>query len=148
MVSLKDLHYDYSRVELKMELKEKVKVGATIRLSLDTYLSFGFSTIETNIIWTEQDIQLLKEQIQSIPLIGDSVDYLNGLEPDLSFIYIRSNDLANNELILFITLDSGQINHQIGTDSGPAIKLLTTQQELLKWITDLEMSFLKDNKVE
>lgn len=39
-------------------------------------------------------------------------------------------------------MDSGQINNNIGTDTGPTLKIIITKDELLSWINEIERSFL------
>ncbi len=140
MVSLKDLNYDESKVELLMELQKKEMIEDVLRMDIKILLSFGFSKIESNIVWTKEDIEILKKQIQSIEI--NKTDEMSTLEPDLTFTYLSSSD--DNEIALYISIDSGFINSNIGTESGPAIKMFTTKLDLLDWIKSIEMSFLNE----
>src|SRR5690625_1527215 len=141
MITLFDMYYEDSKVKMDMLLRNKEKNEDFVRLDIQVSFEFNLSTVESNIVWTEEDISILKEQIHEISS-ESIVGTLSSLEPDLTFMYIKDSEEETEELTLYITLDSGLINSDIGTETGPTLKIITTEDKLIKWISNIEHSFL------
>ncbi len=141
MIILFDMYYENSKVKMDMLLKNKEEIEDFVRLDIQVSFEFNFSTVESNIVWTQEDISILKEQIHEISS-ESIVGTLSSLEPDLTFMYIKDSEEETEELTLYITLDSGLVNSAIGTETGPTLKIITTEDKLIKWINDIEHSFL------
>jgi len=140
MITLFDMYYEDSKVKMDMLLRNKEKNEDFVRLDIQVSFEFNLSTVESNIVWTEEDISILKEQIHEMSS-ESIVGTLSSLEPDLTFMYIKDSE-ETEELTLYITLDSGLINSDIGTETGPTLKIITTEDKLIKWISNIEHSFL------
>lgn len=141
MITLFDMYYEDSKVKMDMLLRNKETIEDFVRLDIQVSFEFNFSKIGSNIVWTQEDINILKEQIHEISS-GSTVGTLSSLEPDLTFMYINDFEEENEELNLYITLDSGLINNAVGTETGPTLKIITTKDRLIKWINNIEHSFL------
>ncbi|MFD1168599.1 hypothetical protein [Oceanobacillus caeni] len=147
MVLLKDKYYTDSKVQLDLKLNTKRQIEDTLRLDINICFEFGFSKLESTIVWTQEDINILEKQINEIS-VQSPIGSLATIEPDLNFLYYLLPDQeddkepSNKELALYLTLDSGLINNNIGTETGPTIKITTTKKELIKWINDIKDSFL------
>ncbi|MCU9602421.1 hypothetical protein OEV75_14615 [Caldibacillus kokeshiiformis] len=148
MVSLKDVNYKDSRVQMNMKLNKKEKIEDLLSLDIDVCFQFGFSKIESTIVWTQEDINILEKQIMEIPN-QSNIGSLTTIEPDLSFTYYiipnqeEIEDFSDKEIVLFITLDSGHINNNMGTETGPTLKIITTYREMTKWISNIKTIFLR-----
>ncbi|MED1674808.1 hypothetical protein [Pallidibacillus thermolactis] len=148
MVSLKDVNYEDSRVQMNMKLNKKEKIEDLLSLDIDVCFQFGFSKIESTIVWTQEDINILEKQIMEIPN-QSNIGLLTTIEPDLSFTYYiipnqeEIEDFSDKEIVLFITLDSGHINNNMGTETGPTLKIITTYREMKKWISNIKTAFLR-----
>jgi len=148
MVSLKDVNYEDSRVQMNMKLNKKEKIEDLLSLDIDVCFQFGFSKIESTIVWTQEDINILEKQIMEIPN-QSNIGSLTTIEPDLSFTYYiipnqeEIEDFSDKEIVLFITLDSGHINNNMGTETGPTLKIITTYREMKKWISNIKTAFLR-----
>lgn len=148
MVSLKDVNYEDSRVQMNMKLSKKEKIEDLLSLDIDVCFRFGFSKIESTIVWTQEDINILEKQIMEIPN-QSNVGSLTTIEPDLSITYYiipnqeEVEDFSDKEIVLFITLDSGHINNNMGTETGPTLKMITTYREMTKWISNIKIAFLR-----
>lgn len=148
MVSLKDVNYKDSRVQMNMKLNKKEKIEDLLSLDIDVCFQFGFSKIESTIVWTQEDINILEKQIMEIPN-QSNIGLLTTIEPDLSFTYYiipnqeEIEDFSDKEIVLFITLDSGHINNNMGTETGPTLKIITTYREMTKWISNIKTIFLR-----
>ncbi|AWI11516.1 hypothetical protein LI012_13165 [Caldibacillus thermoamylovorans] len=148
MVSLKDVNYEDSRVQMNMKLSKKEKIEDLLSLDIDVCFQFGFSKIESTIVWTQEDINILEKQIMEIPN-QSNVGSLTTIEPDLSITYYiipnqeEVEDFSDKEIVLFITLDSGHINNNMGTETGPTLKMITTYREMTKWISNIKTAFLR-----
>ena len=148
MVSLKDVNYEDSRVQMNMKLSKKEKIEDLLSLDIDVCFQFGFSKIESTIVWTQEDINILEKQIMEIPN-QSNVGSLTTIEPDLSITYYiipnqeEVEDFSDKEIVLFITLDSGHINKNMGTETGPTLKMITTYREMTKWISNIKTAFLR-----
>lgn len=148
MVSLKDVNYKDSRVQMNMKLNKKEKIEDLLSLDIDVCFQFGFSKIESTIVWTQEDINILEKQIMEIPN-QSNIGLLTTIEPDLSFTYYiipnqeEIEDFSDKEIVLFITLDSGHINNNMGTETGPTLKIITTYREMKKWISNIKTAFLR-----
>ena len=148
MVSLKDVNYEDSRVQMNMKLNKKEKIEDLLSLDIDVCFQFGFSKIENTIVWTQEDINILEKQIMEIPN-QSNIGLLTTIEPDLSFTYYiipnqeEIEDFSDKEIVLFITLDSGHINNNMGTETGPTLKIITTYREMKKWISNIKTAFLR-----
>lgn len=140
MITLFDMYYEESKAKMDMLLRNKEKNEDFVRLDIQVSFEFNLSTVESNIVWTEEDISILKEQIHEMSS-ESIVGTLSSLEPDLTFMYIKDSE-ETEELTLYITLDSGLINSDIGTETGPTLKIITTEDKLIKWISNIEHSFL------
>lgn len=147
MVSLKDVSYEDSKVQMDIKLNNKEQIEDILRLNINVCFQFGFSKIESNIVWTQEDINILEKQIMEIPN-QSNIGSLTTIEPDLSFIYYiipnqeEIEDFSDKEIVLYITLDSGLINNNMGTETGPTLKIITTYHEITKWINNIKSSFL------
>jgi hypothetical protein len=86
MVSLKDVNYKDSRVQMNMKLNKKETIEDLLSLDIDVCFQFGFSKIESTIVWTQEDINILEKQIMEIPN-QSNIGSLTTIEPDLSFTY-------------------------------------------------------------
>jgi hypothetical protein len=148
VVSLKDVNYEDSRVQMNMKLNKKEKIEDLLSLDIDVCFQFGFSKIESTIVWTQEDINILEKQIMEIPN-QSNIGLLTTIEPDLSFTYYiipnqeEIEDFSDKEIVLFITLDSGHINNNMGTETGPTLKIITTYREMKKWISNIKTAFLR-----
>ncbi|WP_368975863.1 hypothetical protein NST61_04815 [Caldifermentibacillus hisashii] len=148
MVSLKDVNYEDSRVQMNMKLSKKEKIEDLLSLDIDVCFQFGFSKIESTIVWTQEDINILEKQIMELPN-QSNVGSLTTIEPDLSITYYiipnqeEVEDFSDKEIVLFITLDSGHINNNMGTETGPTLKMITTYREMTKWISNIKTAFLR-----
>jgi hypothetical protein len=148
MVSLKDVNYKDSRVQMNMKLNKKETIEDLLSLDIDVCFQFGFSKIESTIVWTQEDINILEKQIMEIPN-QSNIGSLTMIEPDLSFTYYiipnqeEIEDFFDKEIVLFITLDSGHINNNMGTETGPTLKIITTYREMTKWISNIKTAFLR-----
>ncbi|MCU9595500.1 hypothetical protein OEV82_13730 [Caldibacillus thermolactis] len=148
MVSLKDVNYEDSRVQMNMKLNKKEKIEDLLSLDIDVCFQFGFSKIESTIVWTQEDNNILEKQIMEIPN-QSNIGLLTTIEPDLSFTYYiipnqeEIEDFSDKEIVLFITLDSGHINNNMGTETGPTLKIITTYREMKKWISNIKTAFLR-----
>ncbi|KKB33387.1 hypothetical protein QY96_00525 [Bacillus thermotolerans] len=133
---------------MNMKLSKKEKIEDLLSLDIDVCFQFGFSKIESTIVWTQEDINILEKQIMEIPN-QSNVGSLTTIEPDLSITYYiipnqeEVEDFSDKEIVLFITLDSGHINNNMGTETGPTLKMITTYREMTKWISNIKTAFLR-----
>lgn len=125
---------------MELELKNKDLIEDLLRFEVKVTFDFGFSQIISNIVWTQEDVNLLKEQIDSLNL-GSTFGSFSPVEPDLSFVYFKEYEEDDEVFTLYITLDSGQINNDIGTDTGPTLKMAVTKEKLVNWINEVEKEF-------
>ncbi|MED1601953.1 hypothetical protein [Alkalihalophilus marmarensis] len=144
MVSLKDVFYDESKTELKLEVLKKESLDDNhYKVDFELSFSFGYAEVSRTISWTQGDIATLKEQISNLNLQPGS-GYITPQEPELTMFYVIDDHHDNDnkeEITLYITLDGGQINSQMGTETGASIKIVTTHQVLQSWINQLEEVF-------
>lgn len=134
MVSLKDLYYSDSKVEFTFTLKDKKKIEEIHRYNLISSMNFGYSRNSQEIVLTNLDIDTLKEQVENINN-DQSYGVITLMEPDIQFLYVKSED---DLLELYITIDSGLVNAKMATDTGPALKLITSKEKLITWVNDLQ----------
>ncbi|WEG18798.1 hypothetical protein PQ478_10015 [Alkalihalophilus pseudofirmus] len=140
MVSLKDVFYDESKTELKVELMKKESIGdSNYKVDFILSFSFGYADVSRTISWTQGDIATLKEQISNLDLQPGS-GYITPQEPELTMFYVI-DEHNKEEITLYITLDGGQINSQMGTETGATIKIVTTHHALKSWVNQLGKVF-------
>ncbi|WP_285767109.1 hypothetical protein [Peribacillus sp. SI8-4] len=144
MITLLDLYYEDSKAKMGLMLKDKKNVEEIIRMDIQVSFEYEFSVVKSDIVWTKEDIDLLKEQIYAIPS-ESTVGTIALLEPDLTFTYIKNYEEENKKLSLYVTIDSGLVNSHMGTETGPTLKIITTEDNLIKWIDNVEYSFLGES---
>ncbi|RJS63114.1 WapI family immunity protein [Priestia filamentosa] len=141
MVSLKDLYYSDSKVEFTVTLKSKEQIEEIYRYNLISSMNFGYSRNSQEIVLTTLDIDTLIDQVKNINN-SQSYGIITLLEPDLQFLYVKSED---DLLELYITIDSGLVNAKMATETGPALKLITSKEKLITWINEIQVML---NKLE
>ncbi|MFP7223907.1 hypothetical protein SFC42_12500 [Priestia filamentosa] len=141
MVSLKDLYYSDSKVEFTVTLKSKEQIEEIYRYNLISSMNFGYSRNSQEIVLTTLDIDTLIDQAKNINN-SQSYGIITLLEPDLQFLYVKSED---DLLELYITIDSGLVNAKMATETGPALKLITSKEKLITWINEIQVML---NKLE
>ncbi|WP_144463791.1 hypothetical protein [Siminovitchia fortis] len=134
MILLKDVNYEESKTKLTTEIirKNVVEDGIT-QVELKFVLNFGFGSVSRNITWTNYDIETVLSQIENIDGVGE----ISALEPDLSFFY---TEVEQDQYLLYVDLDAGVINSNMGTESGVSLKMQIKKDDLLKWINEIDAS--------
>lgn len=144
-IILQDLDYEYSKIELVIELNEKTILDDIYQFKLSVKFKLGsnYPEIIHNIIWSNLDIEKLYEQINSINLdvLGEQFGDITVYEPEFQIGYIM-HPHVDNGIILFITLDNGSANADISTETGPTLKMVTTIENLLVWVEEIKGIFL------
>ena len=123
---LEDLAVQYSGVSFSLSIEKKLSSSLDVLLSLN----FGkaFPKITQRLTLTMNDIRVLKEQIDNLSQPSGGISLI---EPEF---YIRYNRYMEGSIELFVVIDAGFANSNMGADSGPALRMMTTEEELKNWI--------------
>lgn len=128
-----------------LSLKQKRISENFVSLYLTVTFKFGFGEISRDFVWTDEDVDALAEQIESIPETPAFGSFAT-FEPEVSMFYfnpaVEFYDDLEEEFHLYINMDSGIFNKNISTDTGPSLKLVTNKKTLLQWIQEVQKEFL------
>lgn len=126
-IVLKDKDFKENNISFTLNKYKKTDVCTLYKAKLT------YENIVTNkeFAFFKEDIDLL-EDFQLL----EKVEFIYFIEPDLSFTVI---DLEDNDILLYINLDSGITFSNIATDSGLSIRMNTTIQEFNHFINALSL---------
>ena len=133
METLYDQSYDVSATSIAHDV---VRIGekedGLFDIEWDVTFSFGFLTHTERMLWMNEDVETLLEQLGRLKEQGT----LGTLSPGLSIAYEAYPHEEGLYRFAF-WLDPGEMNSLIGTEAGFGLALLATQEALVEWLRGL-----------
>ncbi len=126
-IVIQDKDFKENNISFSLKKYKKTDVCTLYKAKL----TYDNNEINEEFSFFKEDIDLL----ESFQLL-ETVEFIYFIEPDLSFTLI---DLDDNDILLYINLDSGITFSNIATDSGLSIRINTTVQEFKHFINALSL---------
>ena len=148
MITLRDLNYCTNKVEMILSFHDKVFDGEIYKSIVDITFKFGMQCSEKSyggvtefpqeihqeILWTENDINRLSEQITYI-------FNTNGTK-DIEYYGIALYEQEFEALCSFSSPDFVSLFISVGISSvGSAIRLTTTRDAFVRWVNEIRDNF-------
>ncbi|WP_019120090.1 hypothetical protein [Brevibacillus massiliensis] len=136
MVELLDLCYEQTQSKLSLRLEPDDEDSYKIHVSLE-YGNIGHPIRHTFII-LRRDIEKI---ISSVPVTDHKTSrWIYTIEPSLTFFITPQGVLEQKKMFLFIViLDAGMANSSFSTETGPALAIRVTEDDLLDFAQQLSV---------